>query len=121
MEKIDQEEMVWSERIRLILPVSASLVLQKLEEKIERLQKIKRELTELDSIIKNKGGEITEEEEERLAEVINMLCAEIDNCERCPAKYQCDLGASRTCENMHNCKACPRLRLCFREWVSKWC
>jgi hypothetical protein len=112
--------MAWLDKIRLILPVSASLVLKRLDEKIAKLQEIKKELAELDSIIKQKGGEITEYEEERLTEVINMLCAQFDNCEQCPAQYNCDLGASRTCDDMNNCKACPKLRECFREWVSKW-
>jgi len=112
--------MVWSEKVRLILPVSATVVLRKLEEKIDRLLEIKKELTELTTIIKEKGGEISEYEEDRLIEVIQTLCAEFDNCETCPARYNCDLGASRTCDQMYNCKACPKLRECFREWVNKW-
>jgi hypothetical protein len=114
-------DMVWSERVRLILPTSASMALKKLEEKIAKLQKIKEELEEMTSIIKIKGGEITEQEEEELTDIINGLCAEFENCETCPAKYNCDLGASRTCGDMHYCKSCPKLKECFREWVSKWC
>jgi len=112
--------MVWSERVRLILPISADLVLEKLEEKIVKLEKIKKELAELTSTIKQKGGEITEQEEEQLTGVVNTLCAEFDNCTVCPAEYYCDLGASRMCDFMFNCKVCPKLRVCFGEWVSKW-
>jgi len=112
--------MVWTERIRLILPTNASRILEKLEKKIKNLQEIASELTELVNIIRKTGGEITEQEEKRLTEIINGLCAEIDNCETCPAKYECDLGASRTCDDMFNCKSCPKLRICFKEWVNKW-
>ena len=112
--------MVWSERVRLVLPVSASLALDRLKNKIVKLQEIKEELTELTDIIKKKGGEITEDEEERLIDTIQMLCTEFDNCTVCPIEYYCDLGASRTCDQMYNCKACPKLRECFREWVNKW-
>jgi len=112
--------MVWSEKVRLILPVSATVVLRELEEKIVKLQEIKKELEEMVSIIKLKGGEIDEHEEEQLIGTIQTLCAEIDNCTVCPIKYYCDLGATRTCDEMYNCKSCPRLRVCFKEWVSKW-
>jgi len=112
--------MVWLERVRLILPTSASVALRKLEEKIIKLEEIKKQLAEMVSIIKNKGGEISEDEEEQLTEIIQAICAEIDNCAVCPIKYNCDLGASRTCDQMYNCKSCPRLRVCFKEWVSKW-
>ena len=112
--------MVWSERVRLVLPVCANLVLQRLEEKIIKLQEIQKQLAEMVSVIKNKGGEITEYEENILVEVIQAICAEFDNCLVCPARYHCDLGSSRTCDEMYNCKACPKLRECFREWVCKW-
>jgi len=113
--------MVWTEKVRLTLSISTSLVLDRLEKKIDRLQEIEKELTELASIIRQRGGEITEYEEERLTDTINALCAEFENCETCPAEYQCDLGGSRTCEEMLDCKSCPKLRECFREWVRKWC
>ena len=111
---------VWSEKVRLILPVSASLVLDRLKNKIEKLQEIASELEEMVCVIKNKGGEITEYEEDRLVEIMQKLCVEFDNCITCPARYNCDLGATRTCDQMYNCKACPKLRECFKEWVCKW-
>jgi hypothetical protein len=112
--------MVWSERVRLVHSVSAWLVLERLREKITKLQEIEKQLTLLSSIIREKGGEIELEDEEKLIDTINELCAEFGNCMICPAQYNCDLGMGRTCDDMQCCSSCPKLRECFREWVSKW-
>jgi predicted transcriptional regulator len=75
-----------------------STLVKKLEQKIEKLEKIKARLlsdtAELDIIIKD-------------------ICNEFGNCDTCPIAGMCSIMLGVLCRVI-DCDKCPRLRVCLK-------
>jgi hypothetical protein len=81
-----------------------------LESKIERLNKLKLRLQEL---LSGEYGIDTILEE--IDWTTQDICDEFLNCRTCPIKNVCDLALSFECKGIFSCEECPKLHKCL-EW-----
>jgi len=76
------------------------IIVKRLEQKMEKLEKIKaRLLSECDAV--------------ELDKIIRDICNEFGNCETCPIAGMCGIMLGVLCRVI-DCDKCPRLRVCLK-------